>query len=103
MSVLTRPIRAEITMYETLLRPHDVHQLPPLPTVEEISDKLKKAEVKREEKRLKQVEASRRAREAAESDSELYNLLAPNNHHRVDQRCIQYSPHRFPCIGNTDL
>src|ERR1700722_8222525 len=48
-------------MYETLQRPHEVNQIPALPQISEISAKLKKSELKREEKRLKQI-ASARAR-----------------------------------------
>jgi tRNA (adenine57-N1/adenine58-N1)-methyltransferase len=49
----------EITMYETLQRPHDVNQIAPLPSVSEIGEKLKKSELKREEKRLKQIANAR--------------------------------------------
>lgn len=42
-------------MYETLLRPHEVYQVPALQSVGEISEKLKKAEARREDKRLKQI------------------------------------------------
>lgn len=46
-------------MYETLLRPMDVSQVPVLQPVGEISEKLKQAERKREDKRLKQIAAGR--------------------------------------------
>jgi len=49
----------EITMYETLLRPQDVNQISPLPHVSEIGDKIKQSEIRREEKRLKQIANSR--------------------------------------------
>ena len=53
----------EITMFETLTRPHDIYQTGSclsLPTtVGEVGDKLKKAEIRREEKRLKQVAAAK--------------------------------------------
>ncbi|KIK96448.1 hypothetical protein PAXRUDRAFT_825940 [Paxillus rubicundulus Ve08.2h10] len=54
----------DITMYETLLRPHEVQHLPaPLP-LSHIIDKLKKMEQNREEKRLRQIaNASKRKRE----------------------------------------
>lgn len=42
-------------MYETLLRPHEVSQLPALQPINEVSEKLKKAEQVREEKRLRQI------------------------------------------------
>ncbi|KXN82793.1 tRNA (adenine(58)-N(1))-methyltransferase catalytic subunit TRM61 [Leucoagaricus sp. SymC.cos] len=51
----------EISMYETLLRPHDVAQVPQLQSIGEISKKLKGAEKRREEKRLRQI-ASNKAR-----------------------------------------
>ncbi|KAG5646007.1 hypothetical protein DXG03_004609 [Asterophora parasitica] len=49
----------EITMYETLLRPLDVSHVPVLTPIGEISEKLKQAERKREDKRLKQIAAGR--------------------------------------------
>ncbi|KIJ17555.1 hypothetical protein PAXINDRAFT_167560 [Paxillus involutus ATCC 200175] len=54
----------DITMYENLLRPHEVQHLPaPLP-LSHIVDKLKKMEQNREEKRLRQIaNASKRKRE----------------------------------------
>lgn len=45
----------EITMYETLLRPHEVTQIPALDPIAQVSEKLKKGEQKREEKRLLQI------------------------------------------------
>jgi tRNA (adenine57-N1/adenine58-N1)-methyltransferase len=45
----------EITMYETLQRPHDVSQIPALPSVREAAEKLKQSEQRREEKRLRQI------------------------------------------------
>ncbi|KAH9841394.1 tRNA methyltransferase complex GCD14 subunit [Rhodofomes roseus] len=49
----------DITMYETLLRPHQVDSVPALPHIGQVSEKLKKAEQKREEKRLRQIANSR--------------------------------------------
>jgi tRNA (adenine57-N1/adenine58-N1)-methyltransferase len=46
-------------MYETLLRPHEVNQFPALPSVAMTSEKLKKSERKREEKRLRQIAQAR--------------------------------------------
>src|ERR1700761_7093246 len=46
-------------MYETLLRPHEVTQAPPLPRIDAIADKLKRFERIREDKRLRQIAASR--------------------------------------------
>ncbi|KAI9443536.1 tRNA methyltransferase complex subunit Cpd1 [Lactarius indigo] len=49
----------DITMYETLLRPHEVTQAPPLPRIDAVSEKLKRLERIREDKRLRQIAASR--------------------------------------------
>ncbi|KAH9168994.1 tRNA methyltransferase complex subunit Cpd1 [Lactarius sanguifluus] len=49
----------DITMYETLLRPHEVTQAPPLPRIDAVSEKLKCLERVREDKRLRQITASR--------------------------------------------
>ena len=58
--------RADITMYETLLRPHEVQQFPtPLP-LSHVIDKLKDMEKFREEKRLRQIANHKRKREDAE-------------------------------------
>jgi tRNA (adenine57-N1/adenine58-N1)-methyltransferase catalytic subunit len=46
-------------MYETLLRPHEVNTLPTLQSISAASERLKKAEQKREEKRLRQIASSR--------------------------------------------
>ena len=46
-------------MYETLLRPHEVTQAPPLPRIDAVADKLKRFERIREDKRLRQIAASR--------------------------------------------
>ncbi|TRM60635.1 tRNA methyltransferase complex GCD14 subunit-domain-containing protein [Schizophyllum amplum] len=45
----------EITMYETLIRPHDISVPPALQTIGEIGDKLKEAEARREDKRVRQI------------------------------------------------
>ena len=46
-------------MYETLIKPHEVNQVPTLLPICEVSKRLMKAEHKREEKRLKQIANSR--------------------------------------------
>ncbi|SRR6266702_3705428 len=46
-------------MYETLLRPHEVTQAPPLPRIDAVAEKLKRLERIREDKRLRQIAASR--------------------------------------------
>ncbi|KAI0373880.1 tRNA methyltransferase complex GCD14 subunit [Pilatotrama ljubarskyi] len=48
-----------ITMYETLLRPHQVDAASPLLPVSAISTKLKHSEARREEKRLRQIANAR--------------------------------------------
>ncbi|KAI0769956.1 tRNA methyltransferase complex GCD14 subunit [Fomes fomentarius] len=66
----------EITMYETLLRPHHVDTAPPLMPISVVGDRLKQSEARREEKRLRQIAnaragAERRAskRKADEGDT----------------------------------
>ncbi|CAK5270627.1 unnamed protein product, partial [Mycena citricolor] len=54
---------SEITMYETLVRTHDVSQVPVLQPISDVVEKLKRAEGIREVKRLKQVAAGQRSRE----------------------------------------
>ncbi|KAF9493603.1 tRNA methyltransferase complex subunit Cpd1 [Pleurotus eryngii] len=49
----------EITMYESLVRPHEVDQVPPMRSVDDAREILKKAEQKREDKRLRQIAATR--------------------------------------------
>lgn len=46
-------------MYETLLRPHEVSQVPTLQPISAVSQKLKQSEKRREEKRIRQIAASR--------------------------------------------
>ncbi|KAE9403187.1 tRNA methyltransferase complex GCD14 subunit [Gymnopus androsaceus JB14] len=50
----------DITMFETLLRPYDIQQTTALPTIGEVADKLKQSEIRREEKRLKQIASGHR-------------------------------------------
>jgi tRNA (adenine57-N1/adenine58-N1)-methyltransferase len=57
-------------MYETLLRPHEVNQVPVLQTIEDIHEKLKKAEQKREVKRLKQIASSQHGKRKREGDAD---------------------------------
>ena len=54
-------------MYETLLRPHEVYNSPPLQDITSIGEKLKTAETRREELRLKQIAANRASASAAGS------------------------------------
>ena len=46
-------------MYETLLRSHEVTQAPALPHIDDVAEKLKRQERIREDKRLRQIAASR--------------------------------------------
>ena len=63
--ILTR--RIDVTMYETLLRPHEVQQLPPPRPLSQVIDKLKGMERYREEKRQRQIaNAGKRKRDADE-------------------------------------
>ena len=52
-------------MYETLVRPIEVFQIPPLQPISIVSEKLKKSELKREDKRLRQIAANKSAAAAA--------------------------------------
>jgi tRNA (adenine57-N1/adenine58-N1)-methyltransferase len=51
---LIRALLLDITMFETLLRPHEVHQLSLQPLTQAV-EKLKKLEQKREDKRQHQI------------------------------------------------
>ena len=53
-------------MYETLLRPHEVSQAPRLAQIDTITEKLKQLERNREDKRQRQIAASRARRNATE-------------------------------------
>ncbi|KAF6748492.1 tRNA methyltransferase complex GCD14 subunit [Ephemerocybe angulata] len=57
------PSLTEITMFETLQRPIEVSSTPKLASIEDAADRLKAAEIKREEKRLRQI-AQNREKEA---------------------------------------
>ncbi|KAI0755110.1 tRNA methyltransferase complex GCD14 subunit-domain-containing protein [Daedaleopsis nitida] len=59
VSTLNEAGFTEITMYETLLRPHQVDAAPPLTPVGAVSARLKQAEARREEKRLRQIANAR--------------------------------------------
>ncbi|CCM04913.1 uncharacterized protein FIBRA_07110 [Fibroporia radiculosa] len=51
----------DITMYETLSRPHQVDLAPALLPISEVGERLKRAEQRREEKRLRQIANARAA------------------------------------------
>ncbi|KAJ3713188.1 tRNA methyltransferase complex GCD14 subunit [Lentinula raphanica] len=60
VSALNEAGFTDITMFETLLRPYDIQQTTPLPTVADVSHKLKQSEIRREEKRQKQIASGHR-------------------------------------------
>ncbi|KAK0487738.1 tRNA methyltransferase complex subunit Cpd1 [Armillaria novae-zelandiae] len=60
----------DITMYETLLRPHDLAQIPALPSIDAAADKLKHAERRREDKRLLQIAQGQRTKRKRQPDDE---------------------------------
>ncbi|KAG8214341.1 tRNA methyltransferase complex subunit Cpd1 [Butyriboletus roseoflavus] len=67
VSALNEAGFTDITMYETLLRPHEVQQLPPPRPLSQVVDKLKRMECYREEKRQRQITgAGKRKREDGE-------------------------------------
>lgn len=55
----------EIAMYETLVRPIEVFQIPALQPISVVSEKLKRSELKREDKRLRQIAANKAAAAAS--------------------------------------
>lgn len=79
-------------MYETLIRPHEVYTVPAPPSIAEVSEKLKKAEARREEKRLKQIATAQERREKAgkkrkrelELHSEGGNLKGEGNEYKAE-------------------
>lgn len=63
-------------MYETLMRPHEVSQIPSLKSVRQVGEELKDMAVRREERRLRQIASSaaskaKRKREEAGDESDL--------------------------------
>ncbi|KAF7298686.1 tRNA (adenine(58)-N(1))-methyltransferase catalytic subunit TRM61 [Mycena indigotica] len=63
VSALNETGFSDITMYETLVRLQDVSQIPAPPPVSEITEKLKKVEAVREDKRQRQIAAGQRSHE----------------------------------------
>jgi len=64
----------DITMYETLMRPHEVSQIPSLKSVRQVGEELKDMAVRREERRLRQIAssaASKTKRKREEAGDEL--------------------------------
>ncbi|KAI0301204.1 tRNA methyltransferase complex GCD14 subunit-domain-containing protein [Multifurca ochricompacta] len=79
----------DITMYETLLRPHEVNEAPRLAHIGSVTEKLKQLERKREEKRLRQIAASREGRRYAEKrkreeSPEVNAPVNPANSHSLE-------------------
>ncbi|KAG8934320.1 tRNA (adenine-N(1)-)-methyltransferase catalytic subunit trm61 [Tulasnella sp. 418] len=64
----------DITMYEVLIRPQDISATPSLRNIEEASDKLKASAIRREARRLRQIEQSRLAYEAKQKAKELESV-----------------------------
>ncbi|KAF7987034.1 hypothetical protein HWV62_151 [Athelia sp. TMB] len=78
----------DITMYETLIRPHEVNQIPALQSIKEIGENLKQAEQKREEKRLRQIALSRsngiaKRKRSESNDGDVPDSSPENAHKRV--------------------
>jgi len=78
----------DITMYETLIRPHEVNQIPTLLPIGEVSEKLKNAEQKREEKRLRQIANARsnprgKRKRGDAADGEIFEAIEDTGNKRV--------------------
>jgi tRNA (adenine57-N1/adenine58-N1)-methyltransferase catalytic subunit len=73
-------------MYESLIRPHDVYQLPRPITVSEIIERIKVKEISNEERRLRQIQASRQQdrKRKREGTGEEPNEDGPPNKRRKD-------------------
>ncbi|KAF7797489.1 hypothetical protein EIP86_008688 [Pleurotus ostreatoroseus] len=66
VSALNEAGFTEITMYETLMRPHQVEAVPAPPSVRAAGLQLQRAEAKREERRLRQIAQSQAKRKRDE-------------------------------------
>ena len=64
-------------MYETLMRPHEVSQIPSLKSVRQVSEELKGMAVRREERRLRQIatSAASRTKRKRQDDSDQLDLV----------------------------
>lgn len=58
----------DITMYETLVRPHKVSHIPHLESIALVSQRLQQADINREQKRLRQIANNKRKREDSSGD-----------------------------------
>ncbi|KAJ6585401.1 tRNA methyltransferase complex GCD14 subunit [Mycena capillaripes] len=79
---------SDITMYETLVRPHDVTHVPLLQSVTEVAEKLKKTEEVKEIKRLRQIAAGQRSRE--------------NPHGEKRKRSEEMNEHEEPAVTEAE-
>ena len=75
-------------MYETLMRPHEVSQIPSLKSVRQVGEELKDMAVRREERRLRQIASSaasraKRKREAAGDDGDVDEVQEDTSLKRV--------------------
>ncbi|KAH0826207.1 tRNA methyltransferase complex subunit Cpd1 [Lanmaoa asiatica] len=73
VSALNEAGFTDITMYETLLRPHEVQQLPPPRPLSQVVDRLKCMEHYREEKRQRQI-ANAGKRKRADDDTRVVTM-----------------------------
>jgi tRNA (adenine57-N1/adenine58-N1)-methyltransferase catalytic subunit len=90
---------SEITMYETLVRPIEVFQIPPLQPISIVSEKLKKSELKREDKRLRQIAANKAA--AAASAKRKRDTVAADGSVDESLNAATESPHGAGQTGRT--
>lgn len=67
----------DISMYETLLRPHEVHSVPALQPISDVSNRLKRQEERREDKRLKQIADSQAKKERFDNKKRKRSLHEP--------------------------
>jgi tRNA (adenine57-N1/adenine58-N1)-methyltransferase len=75
-------------MYETLMRPHEVSQIPSLKSVRQVGEELKDMAVRREERRLRQIASSaasraKRKREEAGDEPDLGEVQEDASSKRV--------------------
>ena len=66
LTLINESSPSDITMYETLLRPHEVSHAPGLVQIGTVAEKLKQQERNREDKRQRQIAASRARRHTME-------------------------------------
>lgn len=87
-------------MYETLLRPHQVDIIPRPPPISVASDALKRLEIRKEEKRLRQIASAHRGkRKRNEEDTE---NNAASAEHGADNTASVPVPHKRARIDEPD-